>query len=576
MKKHAIFLCLFIIGTLSAQKVDINYFKPNFDNSRITYIDLDHDGDPDLLCTYINDSIPCQWIDDDEDMKNGDLQGDMDNDCLMIDRNNDGKYGDELDLIIDWNDTNGDGKDDMQIIADNAKRTDRGWTPGHFMISLDTDHDQVMNYIDWNTLQIEAWDKIGSCNFFQDYSGKSMLMKIHTSSFNIEDLRYNWENPFLFYDADNDGLTEMAIRLVDAPKIDFTKQYPVALSHKITDVRLSIDLDNDNGVGNEFDYDLSLKFTGKGFDYSSNIHKFKNMRGLPQSDQFFYDPRWRQMDELIYVDHQNAYRMLMKQGDWSQCWLTFDEDDDCQRWERVEFYEPKKLWEIGARNDGLDNNPQADVAGDRGEWDLDNSGKGKLYIGKFDGMIHLFGAETGAWRIDQNAQYFQGWQGWRGGADTIKHNNNTIEPITVPIVKYADTDKNGFIDLIEYDLNGDKKIEKTISLIALGIDDKCEILETAEMNYKNYHAMFAKVSNEMWQKAEKALKIARKYNINTQWYACFLAPKNAQQKYHNGYWLNFFIYTDLRKIGMKNNNQKFMQNVDIAYFSGNWDSLIRD
>lgn len=44
----------------------------------------------------------------------------------------------------------------------------------------------------------------------------------------------------------------------------------------------------------------------------------------------------------------------------------------------------------------------------RGEWDMDNSGNAQLYISHFDGRLHLYGAENGVWRIDQNAQYFQG------------------------------------------------------------------------------------------------------------------------------------------------------------------------
>ena len=58
--------------------------------------------------------------------------------------------------------------------------------------------------------------------------------------------------------------------------------------------------------------------------------------------------------------------------------------------------------------EGLDDNAQSDPVGDRGEWDLDNSGKGNLYISPLDGKIHLFGAEKGFWRIDQNAFYYQG------------------------------------------------------------------------------------------------------------------------------------------------------------------------
>ena len=59
----------------------------------------------------------------------------------------------------------------------------------------------------------------------------------------------------------------------------------------------------------------------------------------------------------------------------------------------------------------LDNNRQSDASGDRGEWDLDNSGGGSLYVSNFDGRIHLYGAEWGAWRIDQNSFSYQGFGG---------------------------------------------------------------------------------------------------------------------------------------------------------------------
>jgi hypothetical protein len=77
----------------------------------------------------------------------------------------------------------------------------------------------------------------------------------------------------------------------------------------------------------------------------------------------------------------------------------------------VEFYELKDIFKIGTDKGGLDSNKQADALGDRGEFDMDNSGKGQLYIAPFDGRIYLYGAEWGAWRIDQTAFSYQGFDG---------------------------------------------------------------------------------------------------------------------------------------------------------------------
>src|ERR1035437_9994948 len=60
--------------------------------------DLDHDGKPDVIYSFINDSIPWIRIDDDHDMKLTEFEGDTDNDCLLIDRNRDGIYAGPEDL----------------------------------------------------------------------------------------------------------------------------------------------------------------------------------------------------------------------------------------------------------------------------------------------------------------------------------------------------------------------------------------------------------------------------------------------------------------------------------------------
>ena len=124
------------------------------------YLDLNGDGHPDAIRSITIDSIPVLWLDDDGNMEFGATEGDMVNDCLLLDRNRDGIY----DFIVKWADQDGDGHADLQLVADYPLRpTDAVWPHGHYMIVLDTDRDNIFNYIDWNTFRLESWRKSGIC-----------------------------------------------------------------------------------------------------------------------------------------------------------------------------------------------------------------------------------------------------------------------------------------------------------------------------------------------------------------------------------------------------------------------------
>lgn len=537
----------------------VSYRLPPDSAGRVSYIDLDGDGDPDVLQTYAHGNTPVVWIDDDDDMKPGDLEGDTDADCLIIDRDRDGKYKYGEELVIDWNDTNQDGKADMQVVADYKGR-------GHYMWVIDTDNDNIFNYVDWDSFTLRCWIHNGMSDFYEDYHGKSLFLKIHTTTDKMNDVRLNWENPFLFYDPDHDGLTEYAIRVLDNPSAEQKKM----VTGMINWVSLSYDLDNDNQPGNEFDLDMTISFRGKGFDYMDQVHPFENMRGLPASDTMFTDPRWRKLTGLIYPDHESVWDLVFKRGKWDDVYFTYDEDDDCNRWERVELYEPRNLFKIGLKQGGLDNNQQSDASGDRGEWDLDNSGGGNLYVSRFDGRIHLVGAEWGAWRIDQNAFAFQGFGGL---ADGYGPGRSQVEPGIFATIKYIDTDHNGFFDMLEFDLDGDTLFEHTVSLKRLGIDDRCEIIHTAGMNYDSFISLQDSVSENMWKKAENAIEIARETGMNMAWYSLMTNPKSQFQKYNYGYWVQFYLYHDLLDWGYRNDKKEFISKLDKAYFSGDWHAL---
>lgn len=170
----------------------------------------------------------------------------------------------------------------------------------HYMIVLDTDRDGVFNYINWNTMLLECWEKYGISDFYTDYSGQSAFIKIHTSTDQMKDLRLNWENPFLFYDPDRDGLSEMAIRIVDTPQPDpaaqadgFEKQQ---VAGRADWVSIAVDLDNDNAPGNDFDFDCTLGFMGGGVRlYGSGARVAEHAR-VARGRPLFHRPAFSRAD----------------------------------------------------------------------------------------------------------------------------------------------------------------------------------------------------------------------------------------------------------------------------------------
>ncbi len=542
-----------------------------------TFKDLDNDGDPDLLYATLPSGTKIIWIDDDDDMKTSDIEGDTDSDCVMIDINNDGKYGSEKDLIVDWIDENQDGRADMQIIVDNGNIDNKGKWESHFIWFFDDDQDGVMSYINWEHFKFEGWDLSGMANFFADYNGKSKMLKVHITSWNIKNLEYNWENPFLYYDPDKDGLTEMAIRVVDEP-IAYHSSNDTLLaweySKKASLIQMTWDMDNDTRASNEQDFDMSLKFMGEGFDYSDQVHNYKHLGGITSADFLFDDARWRHMEKLIFPDHNEVVDLTYNRGKWNQCWLVFDEDDDCHRWERVEFYDPKDPFKIGYKNGGLDHNPQADATGDRGEWDKDFSGKGFIYVSPLDCRIHLYGAEEGYWRIDQNTTYYQGWQGWRG-PNLQPQDFSKTEPTIFGTVHYEDTDNNGFMDKVSFDMDGDKIYEEIVSITDLGIKDEVKKYDTGKMSYTDMHELYTMMANEMWKNAQNGQLFAKQLGVNTHWYAAISNPKSLREKYHYGFWLSYYIYRDLTKVANYNNNTNLVSEIKKAYFSSNWNSILK-
>jgi hypothetical protein len=548
-------------------------------SDEIIRTDLDGDGDPDVLECWWN-GHRARWIDENDDMKWTDVRGDISGDSVQIDFDGDGYYDGPSDMNIKWIDDDGDGRADAQIVTINPSAEQRTIRAGfsHYMVFVDVDHDGVLGYIDWTKFDwtkpdIGNWRTTGRGNFSPDYNGNSIFLKQHLPAWAVTDPRLNWENPFAFYDFDHDGCTEMAIRLLDTAEGEDPRR---TYSGKDNEAYVTYDLDNDSQKDNEFDFDMSLRFTssdpkhpGEKLDYSrySDKHKIRAPQWVLDAHLYRYD-NYRRIDDWCYVTHDKAYDEIWKVK-WGQCWFVFDEDDDDHRWERVELYYPQgdvystKRWkeEPDRSKAGISGHPQADSLGDRGEWDEDNSGRGKLYVGKWDHKLHLYGAERGAWLVDYGGKY------WGAGPVVVGGSSKENAPQVEEVVQYRDTDNNGFIDEVTYDYDGDKTVDLKVSLLG---EDKCDLIDPGELKWQGMHELFAKISEDSFQEALILYRAAWKAGLTTPELADLAIASSTAEKYDHGYWLKEKIF---RMVDKRVSGEQQAQ-LRKSYFDGDYSKVV--
>ena len=537
-------------------------------SDEIVRLDIDKDGKPDILERWWNGKR-VRWLDENGDMLPTDTRGDQIADVMQIDKNGDGVYDNELDINIKWADNDRDGRADLQAFATQGREwSNDKYNPAesHWMVFVDVEKDGVLGWVDWERFEFgnDNWGYTGTTDWLPDYNGNAVFLKIHRPPQSLPDPRLNWENPFAFFDFDGDGASEMAIRWLDpVPALD---KGVTKLAGVINEAFATFDVDNDSTKGNETDYDMSLRgHGGPGVPYRSFVHKYPALKGNPKFDQCFQWNNWRQIDELMYMPHDKSYDSFFTAG-WNTMYFVFDEDDDDHRWERVEMYYPMhgfggpkeidlystKRWRrnnyaeqnmvAAEERPGINGHPQADTLGDRGEFDEDNSGGGKLYVGVFDRKLHLAGAEWGAWTVDKNAEFHGGWK-----TPSPKPSATRVEEV----VKYTDTDKNGFLDTIEYDYDGDRTIDLRVSLLDYRSannphPDVVPLIDTHKEGWKGLNALFAKIANQSFQEAQMVYRAAWRRGLTTPEIDKLAFASAIGERYDHGYWLKEKIFREIR------------------------------
>ena len=507
-------------------------------SDRVVRRDIDGDGKPDMVERWWNGKR-VRWLDENGDLRPTDTRGDQVADVLQVDMDGDGTYDGVNDQNVKWADNDGDGRADVQAWSTQPPVWGEGgkWSTAesHWMLFLDVEKDGVLGWQDWRKFDFgeSNWAHDEPANWKPDYHGDALFLKIHRPPQALPDPRLNWENPFAFYDTDGDGLTEMAMRWLD-PMTPVEKGLS-PLSGVLNEAFLTFDLDNDSGKGNEIDYDMTLRgIGGPGVPYRSMGQSYPALRGNPKFDRCFQWGNWRQVDQLFFMPHDKSYDAFFGAG-WKTTYFVYDEDDDDHRWERVEMYYPMhgfggpedidiwstKRWRNGnyaqlemadeGQKPGLGGHPQADSLGDRGEFDRDNSGGGKLYVGVFDRKLHLAGAEWGAWTVDRRGEFHGGWKA---------PGNRPSAPKVEEVVRYDDKDGNGFLDTIAYDYDGDRTFDFTVSLLdyATPADphpDVVPLVDTHREGWAGLHATFDRVARSSWLEALDVYNAAWRRGLTT-------------------------------------------------------------
>ncbi|WP_299665954.1 hypothetical protein [uncultured Polaribacter sp.] len=523
--------------------------------NQILYTDLDKDGDPDII--ELNwKGKRLRWFDENDNATMNDKWGDMINDALQVDMDNDGFYDGPADYNVKWADRDADGIPDIQIFSRNPK-VGANWVFGKsgaiYFVMIDPDNTGLLTDIEWNDLSV-SWTRFDKGpNWRTNYHGNATFLKEHAPIWSVENPSFTWENPFLFYDFDEDGLSEMSIRVADNRIFDKKDRNKLSFDGIVDEAWVSYDLDNDSGRDNEMDYDMTLYVAGAlGLNYKDQVHHIPEVKAPNWVLPYYRHSKWRQQTEFIYLKREGAVNRLFS-ATWARAFLTVDEDDDSHRWERVEIYYPGNPYILKRYNKNSPiYHPQSDALGDRGEWDLDFSGKAKLYQTKWDGKIHLLGAEKGAWTVDRNRAFW-------AGAHPNEVASTKMPDKVEEVIQYEDTNNNGFFDKITYDYNGDGQSNRTDSLLALGINDVGEILDVTTHDWNKLRLHNSAFAKENWQSAQRLFRTAFKYGLVDASIIKLSKASSVQEKYINGYWLKEEIIRKILAIAPEKNHKEFLK-----------------
>ncbi|MBN2327686.1 MAG: hypothetical protein JXR73_11085 [Candidatus Omnitrophica bacterium] len=407
------------------------------------YVDADNDGRPDEVWFIDEDSrhprkyrpLLVRAIDEDGDLER-DGAPDRDSDLYIADWKADGS----VDAVLDYTDADGDGDLDemgMYFFGGSANYFQepvlRVWW------SKDVGDDNLL----WYDVGYTYDQRL--CQNKTHFGGDELFV-----SFALPLNGDRWipffENPFLFYDRDGDGVAEEVLRLS-------------GVGMDVESIRYSFNADNDATLQAPRDFDVSISAWAQG----AAPKPAPNQRGrsnLQLDESMTESIELRGIPSALFLAYQSAPDFV-KPVRWERLLLTWDEIDlnvDAQS----NYEESHERWE-GVIAHGADDFPQ--IGGPscgpfNKRYELISSAPHpiQIYYHPSDRRIHLKNAERAWMLVDID-----------------------FDRIADMRYELTDQNQNGYIDRCELDIDADGTIDD-----AWDLDD--ENVEELEWSWSAVHA----------------------------------------------------------------------------------------
>jgi hypothetical protein len=322
-----------------------------------------------------------------------------------------------VDAVINYRDDDGDNDlDAMEWYTFGRKNRYAGTDGMRVLLSIDDGDDNLLDYdMDYKYYQIP-------CQDHSHFGGDESFVLFY-----LDDGQNRWipyfENPFLFYDSDKDGITEEAIRAEGHGDVIRTLRWSFNVCPSVLKTR---------------DYDVSISACAKGWTEAGNMDSHFSMV-LPQNAaetlKIWGIPTGPFLKRSVARNYLNKAVWAREIMTWNENNLNIefeDSDDRIERWEGVinptikdsGYYMPG----IGAPDCGTYNK--------RFELVLHPKGPNSYYFNPSDGRVHLKSSDRTWIKADYD---------YDGNAD----------------MQYAwsDSDGDGIMDKVSLDVNGDGKAD---------------------------------------------------------------------------------------------------------------------